>query len=127
MSHCSHDEAVEAFLSAEEPIVVEVLRRAPSPQQQQQQQIQHSVSDSRIASKRNSAYIPPTAASPPLPTAAIQTGVAVLGARDEDLLDGDGSSSNDLLLLPDLDYEVRGCRDFLSVNTANFRFLMLFP
>ena len=45
VSHCTHNEAVEAFLTASEPITVEVLRRRPD-------------SISVPVSHRNSAYIP---------------------------------------------------------------------
>ena len=45
VSHCTHNEAVEAFLTASEPITVEVLRRRPD-------------SVSVPVSHRNSAYIP---------------------------------------------------------------------
>lgn len=108
VSQSSHEEAVEAFLTAEEPITVEVLRRG-----QQQQEPNSSQS-----SKRNSVYIPPST-----PTfkesVAIQTDV-ILGVSDvvtscqngdveyeeeeEDVVVDMEDSSGDLLV-PGLDYE----------------------
>ena len=119
MSQSSHDEAVDAFLAAAEPITVEVLRRKPQQQQQQQQQQQPNSSSSRAGSEsRHSSKRSSVAVSDSLsnnPSIAIQTDV-VLGGNDalENGAAGSsatgsrpGSSSADVLgFIPDLDYEV---------------------
>ena len=116
VSHCTHNEAVEAFLTASEPITVEVLRRRPD-------------SVSVPVSHRNSAYIPnnnlaksPSQSSlkenslassqteaglvPPPPHVIVPPHPA---ERDHDFLDEEDEllEEHDVdLLVPGLDYEV---------------------
>ena len=114
VSHCTHNEAVEAFLTASEPITVEVLRRRPD-------------SVSVPVSHRNSAYIP-VAKSPSqsslkensLASSTTQTEAGVVppphvivpphpAERDHDFLDEEDEllEEHDVdLLVPGLDYEV---------------------
>ncbi len=89
VSKSSHDEAVEAFLQAEEPITVEVLRRTSSPTTNSKESV--------VDSKNN--------------TIAIQTDVA-LGGNDialegfDEVEEEEEDLDVDDLLVPDLDYEV---------------------
>ena len=109
VSQSSHDEAVEAFLQAEEPITVEVLRRAQSPrngpQQQQDSQQDHNCSSMPERPQHSSNSI------------AVQTevalGVADIGIEEDVDDEEDDIDSNDHdigdeedILVPDLDYEV---------------------
>ena len=98
VSHCTHDEAVEAFITASEPITVEVLRRRPD-------------SVSVPASNRNSVYIPaksPSQSSLKDPQAQIEA--AHLNHVDHDYEDDEDDElleEHDVdLLVPGLDYEV---------------------
>ena len=108
VSHCTHNEAVEAFLTASEPITVEVLRRRPD-------------SVSVPVSHRNSAYIPvaksPSQSSLKESLATTQTAevaapvphVVHPAERDHDFLDEEDEllEEHDVdLLVPGLDYEV---------------------
>ena len=117
VSHCTHDEAVEAFLTASEPITVEVLRRRPESV---------SVSVSVPVSHRNSAYIP---AKSPSQSSLKETSATQTEAVANDLTthlnhersDHDFEDDEDELLeehdvdllVPGLDYEVS--------NVANSR------
>ena len=110
VSHCTHNEAVEAFLTASEPITVEVLRRRPD-------------SVSVPVSHRNSAYIPvaksPSQSSLKESLATTQTAEAAPvpnivhpAERDHDFLDEEDEllEEHDVdLLVPGLDYEVSFC------------------
>ena len=127
VSQSSHDEAVEAFLQAQEPITVEVLRRKPGGQQQQQQgdSLEHrpgsgnsrAGSESRYSSKRSSVAFSESLSN----SIAIQTDV-ILGVNDileSGSLNGSrpGSSTADVLgFIPDLDYEVRKGRESCGVE-----------
>ena len=113
VSHCTHNEAVEAFLTASEPITVEVLRRRPD-------------SISVPVSHRNSAYIPnnnlaksPSQSSLKENSLASSTTQTEAGAHvivpphpaecDHDFLDEEDEllEEHDVdLLVPGLDYEV---------------------
>ena len=113
VSQSSHDEAVEAFLQAEEPITVEVLRRAQSPkdgpqQQQDSQQDNHGILDMPQHSSNSIAV-----------QTEVALGVADIGIEEYvDDEEDDIGGSNDIalrdhdgdeedILVPDLDYEVR--------------------
>ena len=108
VSQSSHDEAVEAFLQAEEPITVEVLRRAQSPkdgpqQQQDSQQDNHGILDMPQHSSNSIAV-----------QTEVALGVADIGIEEyvddeeDDIALRDDDDDEEDILVPDLDYEVRG-------------------
>lgn len=108
VSQSSHDEAVEAFLQAEEPITVEVLRRAQSPkdgpgQQEDSQQDDHGVPEMPQLSSHSIAV-----------QTEVALGVADIGIEEyvDDEEDDVGSEheegDEEDILVPDLEYEVRG-------------------
>ena len=114
VSQSSHDEAVEAFLQAEEPITVEVLRRAHSPKDAPQQQQDSQPDDHGIPD------VPQHASNSIAVQTEVALGVADIGVEEyvdeeEDdvgsiALRGHDGDEEDILV-PDLDYEVRRARD----------------
>ena len=127
MSQSSHDDAVEAFLTAQEPITVEVLRRSSSTAASNSTHAAVGVPGSNPASltsnsvpvsHRNSTYIPPKSPSGlSLKETSSQTEAAVASnniilakypQNDHDFEEEDelmvGGTED--LLVPGLDYEV---------------------
>ena len=97
VSQSSHEEAVEAFLQAQEPITVEVLRRG--------QQASRTAS-SVPTSTRNSVYIPTSTGKSPSPKpphpVLINDNVEV----EEEELSEEMDEVVNFSVLPGLDYEV---------------------
>ena len=98
-----------AFLEAEEPITVEVLRRPPTSSTS----TSNLTSNSRGSSKRNSAYIPSEIFDE---SEEINLEDVVEQAGIEPELSGDAdpnyAATRDDLLVPDLDYEVSAGSEF---------------
>lgn len=113
VSSCSHEEAVQVFLSAEEPITVEVKRREPS-----------AVPAGEDVSKRE---LPGTAERASTASVAVQTEDPdaernLLLDEDEDVLFDESPVSDQIVnifdecLVPDVDFEVRPCFHSSSTN-----------
>lgn len=113
VSQSTHEEAMEAFLQAQEPITVEVLRRNPVSSSSNPSSTTNTQStrggnnNSACSSKRNSCYFPTENIANSI---AIQTEV-ILGGIELPT----SSPTRDDLLLPFLDYEV-----IISFNTLAF-------
>lgn len=111
VSNSSHDEALTAFLAAEEPIMIEVLRRAPTPAAASDKSIQRlssSSSNPKLASSSSDVSKPPSkrnSCSFPL------TSTGDLSSHN-DFFDEHEDVEDDDLLIPDLDYEV-SVQDFV--------------
>ena len=90
VSQSSHDEAVEAFLAAEEPITVEVLRRNNNGLNS------NAASDTTSASsKRSSVYIPASDAA--IQTDVVLGGIDVVGVHPDE--------EEELMAMAELEYE----------------------
>jgi hypothetical protein len=131
---------VEAFLNAEEPITVEVLRRPAAGNNKIESKNTCGgglISSSVPASHRNSVYIPPQS-----PASSLKETVSVLQTAevhdvfapdhesdDEDMIldDCEANGSSGDLLVPGLDYEVSPNKLYGSVlwisiiNKGSFR------
>ncbi len=94
VSQCSHDEAVEAFLAAEEPITVEVLRRKPEEVEEEEEN-----ADGKKSDVENENETPKTSDENVVQTE--QLGLEhVEDEEEDDVFD------LDLLASQDLEYEV---------------------
>lgn len=107
VSSCSHEEAVQVFLSAEEPITVEVKRRDP-----------RAVPGGTSAGDDVSRDLPGTAERASTASVAVQTEDPdaernMLLDEDEDVVFDESPVSDQIMnifdecLVPDVDFEVR--------------------
>ena len=107
VSQCSHEEAVEAFLHAQEPITVEVLRNGGGCSRPQT--ALNAVSASVPSSHRNSVYIPTTKSPSQTSLKESSTMQTLINdnieAAQEDVEAEDIDEVN-FSVLPGLDYEV---------------------
>ena len=119
VSQSSHEEAVAAFLTAQEPITVEVLRRPVLASSTSSASASKTVSVSVPVSHRNSVYIPHAKSPSPSVNRAESSRSAASGEaaeviegrthdhefeEDEEMLQVPAGTED--LLVPGLDYEV---------------------
>lgn len=107
VSNSSHEDAVRCFQSAQEPIIVEVLRR--QPQQQQQQHYHghraHCTQEEKESERREHGTS--SNAWPNLVSTAVQTDWAGLIETEEEVVDEQPNDSFEDFLAHDIDFEVR--------------------
>ena len=118
VSQCSHEEAVEAFLQAQEPITVEVLRSSAASastgggSNSRPSKTATETASSVPSSHRNSVYIP-TTKSPsqtslkePLMQPTLINDNNLEAGLSEDVLNTEEMDEVNFAVLPGLDYEV---------------------
>ena len=110
VSNSSHDEAVEAFMQAEEPITVEVLRRGAKEEKEAKSQKSCSSTSSSSASAASSfdrrRPEEEIREMTPNSTIAVQTDLVLGTAINKgEVEEEDDDDLDELLMVPDLDYE----------------------